>query len=425
MKTKLALITLQLSGCVAAAPDPTPPSQVHATLPAVAARASPPRVAPLLAAAAPGNGIDYHGGAIMTTPPSVYFIWYGNWTGAPALTILPDFIRNLGGSYYYNINATYDDGSGGQVPNALAWGGSSVDQYSHGRGTLSGDDVSGIVEHAINAGGLPLDPHGIYLVLTSADLNQNILWGLGGSFCDDYCGWHNHTSINGQTIRYGFIGNPTRCPDKCSKYATTPNGDVAADAMASMITHEIEETATDPGGDAWYDANGDENADKCAWNFGPTYRAANGAWANLRLGTRDYLIQQNWVNAEGGFCALAYTGLTASVTPFAGGEVSSSPSGIASCGGGCEHGFPPGSTVTLTATPHSGYNFHGWQGCDSVNTTGQCRVTMNANRSVVASFSCATTLDHQCYSDCVSDCLRSGGLMHTCVPECRQECGGC
>jgi len=28
--------------------------------------------------------------------------------------------------------------------------------------------------------------------------------------------------------------------------------------------------------------------------------------ANMTLGTRDYLIQQNWVNALGGYCDLSY-----------------------------------------------------------------------------------------------------------------------
>ena len=47
--------------------------------------------------------------------------------------------------------------------------------------------------------------------------------------------------------------------------------------MASIIAHELEEAATDPDLNAWYDSRGDENADKCAWTFGTTYTAANGA----------------------------------------------------------------------------------------------------------------------------------------------------
>ncbi len=74
--------------------------------------------------------------------------------------------------------------------------------------------------------------------------------------------------------------------------------------MASIIAHELEEAVTDPDLNAWYDHRGAENADKCAWTFGSTY-TANGAYANMQLGSRNYLIQQQWVNASGGFCALS------------------------------------------------------------------------------------------------------------------------
>jgi hypothetical protein len=55
-----------------------------------------------------------------------------------------------------------------------------------------------------------------------------------------------------------------------------------------------------------------ENGDKCAWKFGATYTTANGQKANMKLGARDFLIQQNWVNAKNatsganGYCDLKY-----------------------------------------------------------------------------------------------------------------------
>jgi hypothetical protein len=76
--------------------------------------------------------------------------------------------------------------------------------------------------------------------------------------------------------------------------------------MASIIAHELEEAVTDPDLNAWYDPRGEENADKCAWTFGTTYLVANGSRANMKLGTMDYLIQQNWVNSGGGFCAVKF-----------------------------------------------------------------------------------------------------------------------
>ena len=75
--------------------------------------------------------------------------------------------------------------------------------------------------------------------------------------------------------------------------------------MASIIAHELEEAVTDPVFSGWYDRTGQENADKCAWTFGKTY-GTNGALANMKLGTKDYLIQQNWVNSGAGYCALSF-----------------------------------------------------------------------------------------------------------------------
>lgn len=76
--------------------------------------------------------------------------------------------------------------------------------------------------------------------------------------------------------------------------------------MVSVIAHELEETVTDPDLNAWYDWSGNENADKCAWKFGTTYPAANGSKANMNLGGSDFMVQQNWVNASGGYCATKY-----------------------------------------------------------------------------------------------------------------------
>jgi hypothetical protein len=76
--------------------------------------------------------------------------------------------------------------------------------------------------------------------------------------------------------------------------------------MASIIAHETEEAISDPDLNAWFDSSGQENADKCAWTFGSTFTEPNGSSANMTLNGIDYLIQQNWVNASGGFCSLSF-----------------------------------------------------------------------------------------------------------------------
>jgi hypothetical protein len=243
------------------------------------------------------NGISYHGGPLILGTTNVYYIWYGNWSGNNAPTILTDLAQNVGGSSYFNINTTYYNGSNTHVANSVHYAGSTTDS---GSTALSDSAIQAVVSNAITSGRLPKDTNAVYFVLTSADVNAT------SGFCTQYCGWHTHGTIGGSDIKYSFVGNPDRCPSACAAQTTGPNGNAGADGMASIIAHELEEAVTDPDLNAWYDRRGMENADKCAWTFGAQSTAANGSKYNMTLGTRNYLIQQNWVNASGGYCAKSY-----------------------------------------------------------------------------------------------------------------------
>ena len=264
---------------------------------------APPRVnenanAPGHAKPSGNNGISYHGGPVILGTTNAYYIWYGNWLGNTATTILSDLASSIGGSPYFNINTTYYDGSNTHVNNLVHYAGSTTDAYSQTT-ALSDSGVQAVVSSAISSGRLPKDTNGVYFVLTSADVNET------SGFCTQYCGWHTHATISGSDIKYSFVGNPDRCPSACEAQTTSPNGNAGADGMASIISHELEEAVTDPDLNAWYDRRGAENADKCAWTFGTT-STANGAASNMTLGSRNYLIQQNWVNASGGYCAKSF-----------------------------------------------------------------------------------------------------------------------
>jgi hypothetical protein len=262
------------------------------------------------------NGINYHGGPVMTDHINIYYIWYGDWTDK-SQSILNALANGIGGSAYFNINTTYYQLAGTTptaVPNsqgAVRLAGSASDHYSHAR-SLSDSDIAAVVSGAIQGtsttGGQALgaDPNGVYFVLTAADVTAS------SGFCRSYCGWHTYgtfTLNNTQVpIKYAFVGNPaTKCPTACTNGTAAPNGDVGVDGMASVIAHELEESATDPNLNAWYDRRGEENADKCAWTFGPTITDPNtGGVYNVVLGGREFLIQRNWVNASGGSCAMSY-----------------------------------------------------------------------------------------------------------------------
>lgn len=259
-----------------------------------------------MAAPSDSNGISPHGGPVMTNI-NIYYIWYGNWTGNTATTILPYLASHIGGSAYWNINTTYYDTLARHVPSTVRYAGSTTDSYSRGV-TLTDDGVLGVVSDAITSGRLPADDAGVYFVLGSPDVTET------SGFCTKYCGWHHApVAVSGTSIKYAFVGDAaTQCPGTCMVQSNGPNNNGGADGMASVIIHELEETATDPNLDAWVDVwfdvlgreHDDENADKCAWKFGAGYVAPNGMRANIRLGARDYLIQQNWANESGGHCAM-------------------------------------------------------------------------------------------------------------------------
>jgi len=247
--------------------------------------------------------ITYSGGA-MIAAPTTYFIWYGNWNQAngsdtPAgQQILRDLAYGLNKSPYFQINTTYANASY-PISGATAVGRESADAYSQGS-RLRDSSVLAIVRHAI-AAGMPYDPNGVYFVLSSSDVSER------SGFCTQYCGWHFWGSASGgQRLRYSFVGNANRCLSSCASQTVGPNGNAGVDGMASVVAHELEEAVTDADGTAWFDANGAENADKCAWTFGQSRTTlASGAVYNLTLPTaagttRNYLVQRNLKHATGG-----------------------------------------------------------------------------------------------------------------------------
>ena len=66
------------------------------------------------------------------------------------------------------------------------------------------------------------------------------------------------------------------------------------------------------------------------------------------------------------------------------GTVSSSSTGI-SCGSDCSQTYTSSTSVTLTATPASGYRFNGWSG-GGCSGTGSCTLLINTNTNVTANF---------------------------------------
>src|SRR5262249_3037877 len=248
--------------------------------------------------------MTYHGGPLIGTPVG-YLIWYGNWNQSngsdnPAgQQIIRDWANTIGGSPYFQLNQTASAG-GFTITGNVSFGGEFTDTGSQGT-RLSDNRVFAVVTRAISSSTpnhLPFDANGVYFVLTSTNISES------SGFCSRYCGWHTSGTSGGNRIRFSFVGNANRCLNGCSAQTTSPNGNAGVDGMISVMSHELEEATTDPDLNAWFDSNGAENGDKCAWTFGHAqFQTPNGAFANMTLGTRNFLIQRNIkVTASGDFC---------------------------------------------------------------------------------------------------------------------------
>ncbi|KAE8654122.1 Protein EXORDIUM-like 3 [Hibiscus syriacus] len=145
-----------------------------------------------------------------------------------------------------------------------------------------------VIRSAVTAGTkpLPVTKSGLYLLLTSADVDVQ-------NFCNQICGFHSLTwkTIMRYTLLYAWVGNSAKlCPQTCAfpfsvpeyipgfKALKPPNSDVGVDGMISFIGHELAELATDPLGNAWY--SGQEGKDGATYNM-------NGI-------KRRYLVQWVW-----------------------------------------------------------------------------------------------------------------------------------
>jgi hypothetical protein len=269
---------------------------------------------------ASADPIFYRGGSgVLTGSNLVYFIYYGN-VPANTRTILQSFVSGLGGTPYYRINTDYNAGSG-YIANSLGLGGTVSIDYSasYGGRQLSDGNVSQLVNDVLITGRLPRNERGLYFVITAPDVAQTNACPANKDIVA--CGYHTWRNLQwpwSTDTKFGWVGDPQGCPPRNNTSclmpkSPTPHGNVV-DAMVSVLAHEISETVTDPHGNTWYEtswtitapikASNNENADKCAWRFGPLSTDGAGNLYNLQLSTGTFIVQQNWRLGDFGWCAM-------------------------------------------------------------------------------------------------------------------------
>jgi hypothetical protein len=115
----------------------------------------------------------------------------------------------------------------------------------------------------------------------------------------------------------------------------------------------------------------------------PNAGSAFAGWSGACSGTGSCVVTMDAAKNVTATINRADPLLTVTKAGTGSGPVTSNPAGI-SCGTTCAARFPPGSAVTLTATPNPGSSFAGWSG--ACTGTSSCVVTLDADTGVQATF---------------------------------------
>jgi hypothetical protein len=279
-------------------------------------------------AAAASSNLIYHGGPVMTSNTNYAFYWEPS--GSPAYPAgyqqgvnryLEDLAHDSGGDQNVDSVATqYTNGSGEAVAYDSHFAGAIVDTDPYPKNgckkapiCLTDAQLQAELSGYIAAHALPRDLAHEYFMLTPPGV-EDCFEATGpecsaGSTSPFYCAYHNSFASGGGVIVYAndpYVTGNSGCDD-----GEHPNESPSDGALQGGLSHEHNESITDPELNAWYGPEGDENGDKCrtfedASEFGtPLGKAPDGSRYNQLIDAREYWYQQEWSN-EGSTCRQRY-----------------------------------------------------------------------------------------------------------------------
>jgi len=219
--------------------------------------------------------MTYHGGKIMKTATTQAIFWGPSWSSpGDKINGIDLFYAGHGGSNYAKTSDEYT-GSNGQVTATTTHLGHLVDTST----AAGGNNTSVILAEVCKMVSSP-DSQGNGYYAVYSDVKR------GGA---QYCAYHSAGTCNGMPVQFAFFFNLDGDPG-CDPQDTSGLHSQGLAALANVSAHELAEARTDPTSPgAWYDGQGAENGDKCAWTFGaPLVTFSNGT---------QWKLQGEWSNA--------------------------------------------------------------------------------------------------------------------------------
>ncbi|HEY3625070.1 MAG TPA: hypothetical protein VGL00_02265 [Terracidiphilus sp.] len=220
--------------------------------------------------------MTYHGGVIMPSANTVAIFWgtsWGSYSG-DKITGMDSWYTGFSNSNYAKTSDEYT-GSNGQVGPVVNHGGHTIDTSA----STSGGNTTTILNEVCKVITSP-DPSGNGYYAVYADTPR----GNAG-----YCAWHSVGTCHGVRVEFAYFFKLDGDAG-CDPGDTSGLHSQGLAALANVSGHELSEARSDPASPgAWYDSQGQENGDKCAWTFGvPLVTFSNGS---------RWKIQGEWSNA--------------------------------------------------------------------------------------------------------------------------------
>ena len=229
------------------------------------------------------NNVSYHNGPVLHQAKVVPVFWGSSATwgtnGAPSALAqaLVNFFTQFGTNAEYNVITQYYDFGGSVQLTSLTsryWIDNSTPPTNVTDAALQGEVVKAI-------GQVGLDTSTVYEVFLppTSYASFSVYDSCGGPNLT-FCAYHANFSYAGADVKYASMPYPS-----CG--GCQWSGWTAAQNFEHFACHETREAATDPDGNAWFDRQGNEADDKCAWS--PSPFLVNGyayqyEWSNLLQG---------------------------------------------------------------------------------------------------------------------------------------------
>ena len=279
---------------------------------------------PLGAAVPTGSPpLKWHGGPVMTSHEAFAIFWAPSGFSFPSgyEAAITEYLENVAAdsglsTNVYSVSAQYV-GSNGHATYADSFGGAVVDADAYpASGTcpaymgFHGAEYTACVSDAKMKAEVAAVvasqewPSGLgaeyYVVLPPHVGSCFGTTSTSGCFDKEFCAYHSF--VSSPALVYANISYSPEDPSGCG-VGEYPNGhsNGNVDDTLSSLSHEANESITDPELNAWFDGKGFENGDECRntpfeEDYGPPLGGSAGSLFNQSIDGAHYYLQQEWSN---------------------------------------------------------------------------------------------------------------------------------